>query len=176
MDAYVHVVSLARPENREAVLKEFDTTGLRCFLDGSSVRSLREFYTAVAESVPLIAGFGKNADALFDLFSSFGDYKHFGKRHLFVWYLPEQMLEGDPENFAKVADIIVAAAKELLVGDELDAEAETEPGWMPTRLEVVFLCIDSSEAERIASMVSRLSNFWGNTFIDLDVQVSFVRA
>ena len=153
-----------------AALKISPDAQLRTVLDGSTVASLAQFYSAVERAVPLIEGFGRNLDALVDLFRTFGWGDHAGRSHTFLWYRPEVMLHAAPKDFGVVLDIIVAASKELLVGDEADPDFDPgdEDDWLATRLDVILVCDDEEAAARIAKMAARLSEDWLETFKSLE--------
>jgi len=157
----------------ERLHREFPGDGLRTVLDGRDIHSIDQFYSRIAESVPLVQGFGKNLDALLDLFRTFGWGNHAGGEHLFVWYRPEVMLRGAPDDFQKVMDIVVGGSKELLVGEEADPDFDPTDAddWLPTRLNLLFACDRPEDAERVAKIAANLSSFWEDEFHSLDVSV-----
>jgi len=154
---------------------EFPGDGLQAMLDGRNTRTIEDFYAGVGRAVPLIRGFGCNLDALVDLFRTFGWGSYAGQTHVFVWYRPEVMLECSPREFRNVLDIVVGVSKELFVGDEKNPEfdASDVDDWIPTRLNVVFVCRGEAGAGRIAKVARRLSVSWDSSFHSLDIPVEY---
>lgn len=154
--------------------RRYCPTGITAVLDGRMVKSLAEFYSEVERTVPLISGFGRNLNALLDLFRTFGWGRYAGENHVFAWYQPEHMLKCADEDFREVADVLVGASKELLVGEERDANAggSDSEEWIPTRVELVFVTNEVDFARRIACILSRLSDDWADEFYSLDVPVT----
>lgn len=172
--AHVFVGQDSSTDVLEKIPSRFDLKGMVTVLDGQEIRSLSEFYSAIPQAVPLLTGFGCNLNALDDLFSTFGTAELAGGSHAFVWLAPERMLAHAPEDFWTMADIIVGAAKQLLIGDEFDPSFDPtdEEDWIPTRLLVAFVCRDPKVAQKIAKRIACLCQYWWKeTFRSLEIDV-----
>ena len=169
---WVHV-ALDAPDVESEIRRSLRPTGLFCVLDGGPIDGLDDFYCAIEQTVPLVRGFGRNLDALHDLFRTFGCGQHAGKSHCFIWRGPARLIAASSDDFDRVADIVVGASKELLVGDELDPtfDPSDEADWIPTRLDLVFLAESTDGCEQLVSKLSRLSEDWADQFKSLDIRV-----
>ena len=175
MSAWVHVITFDGVFASAKV--EVDTLLseklLNHSLDGTNVKSVSEFFDAIEKAVPLISGFGKNENSLLDLFRTYGWGDYCGRKHTFMWYRPEVFLCSNPNEFSRVLDILVGVSKELLVGDELDSEFDSlnEADWVPTHLELVFVCGDKNASEEVKRLASVLSDDWADTFTELVIPI-----
>lgn len=175
-EPWVHVIvgDMSCEEAEVVVANKFPVTGISCMLNGEQVGDMRSFYSAVIDAVPLINSCGRNLNALIDLFRTFGWGHYSGRVHTFIWYHPEVMKRFAAGDFGEVLDIIIGVSKELLVGEELDPNFDPfdEDDWVSTRLQVVFVCENISEANSILKMAKQLSDDWSEDFRSLSIPVT----